>query len=175
MPVQINELISNGRAGSQADTYLFVKTARAGKLEGESTAKGFEGEILVHGWHWGAQASSAIGVGRTTSRRSYKNLTVTKRIDGATTKLLAALATNDQIKEARLTMCKAGGTESVGYFTLKLEGARITDFEVSMADDGLPVETIMFAFTKVEVQYRPQKGTGGGGAPTTFNDEILAD
>ncbi len=173
MPVQINELMVNANAGSKADTYLFVKTARAGKLEGESTAGGFEGQILVHGWNWGAQASSAIGSGAATGRRSYKNLTVTKRVDGATTKLLAALATNDQVKEARLTMCKAGGADSLGYFTLKLEGARITDFDISMADDGFPVETIRFAFTKVEVQYRPQKGTGGGGAATTFNDEIL--
>ena len=173
MPVQINELMVNATAGSQADTYLFVKTARAGKLEGESTAAGFEGDIVVHGWNWGAQAPTAVGTTQATGRRSYKNLTVTKRVDGATTKLLAALVTNDQVKEARLTMRKAGGTDALGYFTLKLEGARVTDFDISMADDGFPVETIKFAFTKVEVQYRPQKGSGGGGAPTTFTDEIL--
>ena len=101
MPVQINELMVNATAGSQADTYLFVKTARAGKLEGESTAAGFEGDIVVHGWNWGAQAPTAVGTSQATGRRSYKNLTVTKRVDGATTKLLAALVTNDQVKEAR--------------------------------------------------------------------------
>jgi type VI secretion system secreted protein Hcp len=173
MPVQINELMVKANAGSGADTYLYVKTARAGKIVGESESHGFEGDIRLHGWNWGASATSAIGSGKATGRRSYKNLVVLKRVDSASTKLLSALATNDIVKEARLTMCKAGGADTVGYFTLKLEDARVTGFDISMGDDGLPVEMVVFAFTKVEVQYRPQQATGSGGAATTFTDQIL--
>jgi type VI protein secretion system component Hcp len=38
--------------------------------------------------------------------------------------------------------------------------------------DGSTRETVTIAFTKVEVEFRPQKATGGRGGSHVFNDEL---
>ena len=121
-------------AGS-GDGFLSVQAKRAGKIKGESAVPGHEDEIVVSSWRWGVQASSNLGATAATARRSYSGLTVVKSIDSASTALLAALATNDEIKEAVLTMRKAGG-EAVDYFFIKLQEARVTQVEHTSHERG---------------------------------------
>jgi type VI secretion system secreted protein Hcp len=162
--------ISSG-AGS-GDSFLSVQAKRAGKIKGESAVPGHDEEIAVSSWRWGVQASSNLGATAATARRSYSGLTVVKSIDSASTALLAALATNDEIKQAVLTMRKAGG-EAVDYFFIKLEEARVTQVEHTSNEHGDTSEEVTFAFRKVEVEYRRQQGSGGRGASHVFTDEIL--
>jgi len=155
-----------------SDIFLRVQTKRAGKMKGEATAPDHEGEIVIASWSWGLSAGSALGSGQATARRSYKHLTVTKAIDSASTSLMSALATNDEVKEARLAMRRAG-EEQVDYFAIVLGGARVTALDLSVDANGTPVERVEFAFTKVEVEYRRQEGTGQAGASSSFQDEYL--
>src|SRR4051794_14079573 len=97
-----------GAAGSSSDIFLHVQTRRAGKIKGEASAPDHEDDILVSSWTWGVSAGSALATGQATSRRAYKHLTICKAIDAASTGLMSALATNDEVKEARLAMRKAG-------------------------------------------------------------------
>ena len=60
------------------------------------------------------------------------------------------------------------------YFILTLKDARITGVSHATGADGATVETVQFAFTKVEVEYRPQKQTGGRGGSFTFTDELVS-
>lgn len=158
-------------AGDGADAFLHVQTKRAGKVKGEVVAKDHTDDILVLGWQWGLSASSALGNKQATGRRSYSALTVHKHIDSATTALMSALATNDEVKEAKLTLRRAGGQQE-DFFIVKLEQARITSLQHSGEADGSTRETLTIAFTKVEVEYRPQKASGGRGGSTMFNDEL---
>ncbi len=155
-----------------ADTYLKIQTRRAGAVKGESTAPGHADEILLCGWSWGANASSAIGAGASTARRSYRNLTVTKAIDCASTALLSALATNDEVKEARLMMRKAGEGQQ-DFYSITLKGARVAGIELESDAEGSTQERVTFTFTKVEVEYRMQQGSGSRGAAFTFTDELI--
>ena len=172
MPIQINELVSEAGGGSGSDIYLSVQTKRAGKVKGEVTVTGHTDDIQVRGWTWGASAGSALGSAQATSRRTYKHLTVSKRIDSASTALLSALATNDEVKEAKLTMCKAGG-KALDYYKITLKGARVVSIDLTVGADGQPTELVSFAFTKVEVEYTPQQRIGIGAGASTFTDEIL--
>jgi type VI secretion system secreted protein Hcp len=146
---------------------------RAGKVKGEVTASGHEGEVRVQRWRWGVQAGTAVGSTVATSRRSYRNLELVKQVDSATTALLAALATNDEVKEAVLTMRKAGSGQ-LDYFTLKLSAARVTAVEHSSDDTGETLETVAIAFNKVELEYRTQQQGGGLGASFVFQDELVS-
>jgi type VI secretion system secreted protein Hcp len=105
------------------------------------------------------------------SRRSYSALTVIKSIDLATTGLMSALATNDEIKEAKLSMRKAGGEQEV-YFVIKLESARISGVDHVALADGSTEETVQIVFNKVEVEYRTQKAAGIRGGSAMFSDEL---
>lgn len=160
--------------GGSSDIYLYVQTRRAGKIRGESTTPGHEEEIIVSSWQWGLSAASAIGSTQATGRRSYTNLTVHKGIDMATTALMSALAQNDMVKEARLSMRKSGDGQD-DYFIITLKDARITGVQHSTAADGSTSEVVSIAFTKVDVEYRPQKNTGGRSGSTSFSDELVTN
>jgi type VI secretion system secreted protein Hcp len=155
-----------------SDIFLHVQTRRAGKIKGEASATEHEDDIVVASWNWGLSAGSALGSGKATARRTYKHLTVFKGIDSASTSLMSALATNDEVKEARLAMRKAGDGQ-VDFFTIILGGARVSAIEIEVDDSGTPVERVEFAFTKVEVDYRRQEGSGQAGATSSFLDEVL--
>jgi type VI secretion system secreted protein Hcp len=155
-----------------SDIFLHVQTKRAGKIKGEASATEHEDDIVVASWNWGLSAGSALGSGKATARRTYKHLTVFKGIDSASTSLMSALATNDEVKEARLAMRKAGDGQ-VDFFTIILGGARVSAIEIEVDDSGTPVERVEFAFTKVEVDYRRQEGSGQAGATSSFMDEVL--
>lgn len=159
-------------ASSQSDIFLSVQTKRAGKVKGEALNPGHEDEIVIKGWHWGMAATSALGSTQATSRRAYKGLTIIKQIDSATTALMAALATNDEVKEAKLTMRKAGA-EQMDYFLITLQKARISSIDHSTDEGGNTTESVTLQFNKVSVEYRPQKSAGSRGASMTFEDEIL--
>ena len=160
-------------AAVEADAYLAVRTKRAGELKGESSANGHEKSIELHGFQFGVASGSAIGSGAATARRQYKHLLVKKRLDSSSTSLLAALATNDEVKELKLSLRKPGeGQED--FFTIKLAGARVVNVDLECDDHGQTYEQVAFAFTKVDVEYRVQSGSGALGASSTFSDELLS-
>ena len=162
--------IANPASGG-IDTFLHVQTKRAGKVKGEVATPGHADDISVAGWHWGLAAGSALGDTQATARRSYTALTVHKRVDAATTPLMSALATNDEVKEAKLTMRRAGGVQE-DFFLITLKGARITSLQHDAGADGDVRETLTIAFTEVEVEYRPQRSSGGRGGSTVFTDSL---
>jgi type VI secretion system secreted protein Hcp len=165
-------IVPGPAAPAASDIFLHVQTRRAGKIKGEAATPQHKDDIVVSSWNWGLSASSAIGSGQATARRSYKRLVVFKAIDSASTALMSALSTNDEVKEAKLAMRKAG-EEQVDYFRIVLGGARVTALDLTVDDQGTPVERVEFSFTKVEVEYRRQEHSGQGGASSSFVDELL--
>jgi type VI secretion system secreted protein Hcp len=163
---------SNSAASTASDVYLHVQTKRAGKIKGEVTVKEHEDDILVRSWSWGVSSGSAIGSGQATARRAYKHLAVVKAIDSASTSLMSALASNDEVKEARLAMRKSGD-DQVDFFIIVLGGARVTAIDIDVDENGAPQERVEFAFTKIDVEYRRQESGGQSGASNSFSDEFL--
>lgn len=154
-----------------ADMYLHVQSARAGKIKGESVSPDHVDDIVVKGWRWGIQAHTAVGSTQASSRRSYNEFVVVKRVDCASTGLMTALVSNDNIKEALLTMRRTGGDHE-SFFTVKLKGARVSRVEHEARDDGSVVEVVSFNFTDVDVEYRRQQATGVRGGSYTFSDQL---
>jgi type VI secretion system secreted protein Hcp len=158
---------------SDVDSFLHVQTKRAGKIKGECSTTGHVDDIEVRSWSWGVAASSSIGAAAPTARRQYKHLVVVKGIDSASTALCAALATNDEVKEAKLTLRKAGG-DALDYYTMTLAQARVVTIDLHVDEHGTPLETVAIAYTKIDVEYKRQQGTGISGASTSFSDEVMA-
>jgi type VI secretion system secreted protein Hcp len=159
-------------ASSGVDSFLSVKSKRAGTMKGEAKSPGHDDEIAIDSWSWGVAASSALGSSQATGRRSYKNLVVCKRLDCATTALMSVLATNDEVKEAKLSLRKAGEGQR-DFFTITLGNARVTSVDLHCDASGETVEQVTFSFSKVQVDYEAQKTTGQRGSGFNFQDEIL--
>lgn len=170
MPLNLQQ-IGAASAGGGGDVFLSVQTKRAGKVKGEASGSR-EGEIEVTGWQWGMASGTAVDSTQASARRSYSALTVHKRIDSATTALMSALATNDEVKEAVLTMRRSGGDQQE-YFIITLKSARISSLQHSSDAAGETRETVTIAFAKVQVEYRPQQASGLRAGSQVFNDELL--
>jgi type VI secretion system secreted protein Hcp len=155
-----------------ADIFLTLSTKRAGAVKGESGAAGHVDAIVVDAWNWGVSSSSAIGSSRASARRAYKNLVIRKQLDRASTSLMSALASNDEVKELKLAMRKAGG-EQHDFLTITLNNARITAIDIDCDATGKAVEQVSFSFNKVQVDYEMQASSGQRAAASSFNDEIL--
>jgi type VI secretion system secreted protein Hcp len=159
-----------------ADMFLAVRSARAGDIKGESVAADHTDEIVVHGWSWGmtqqVAAAAPNGGGGSArqagQRRSLRPFTIMKRLDKASTSLMAVLGNNDSVRTAVLTMRKAGEGQQ-DFFKVTLTDGRVVDLDYVADDDGNVVEQVRFAFAKIDVEYRPQTGAGGRGGGTTFS------
>jgi type VI secretion system secreted protein Hcp len=173
MPVQVNQMTTHAQgAGTGVDCFLSVKTKRAGKIKGESSVAGHEDDIECLGFDWGVASASAIGSTQATARRQFTRLVVYKGLDSASVSLVSALATNDEVKEAILTLRKAGGS-ALDYYSITLAGARIVDISLDVSANGNPVEKVAIAYTTIDIQYKKQQSTGGNAGAFSFHDEVL--
>jgi type VI secretion system secreted protein Hcp len=158
---------------SLSDMFLKIEGTRQGPIKGESSTPSHLDEIDVIGWNWGMDVSAA-SFGASSARTTLQELVVRKRVDRATTALMSALRANEPLKKVILTVRKAGGEAPVDYLKITIEKARVMSHTIGSASDAHPevVEELRIAFFKVNVEYRPQTGTGGGGGATTFETEI---
>ncbi|MET0210993.1 MAG: type VI secretion system tube protein Hcp [Burkholderiaceae bacterium] len=166
----LNTLLNKAGANG-ADMYLDLTLKRAGKVKGEATSSGHVADIVVTGFSWGVGAAGDAVAGQATGRRSYRQLQITKALDASSTALMSAVATNDEVRSAKLFLRKAGG-EQQDYFTLTLEKARVASYDIEAGADGQTVERITLSFQKVDIEYRTQSPTGQLGGSHTFNDDL---
>lgn len=156
---------------SSADVFLSVEGKRQGQIKGECRATGHVDEIDVISWQWGMSAPSAVGTTQATRRRVHEALIVTKHLDAASTRLMNALATNEELKSVLLSLRKAG-TDKDDFFTVSLERGRVSSVHVESDPQGALHEVVQFAFQKIEVTYHTQLAGGGLGGAQVFQDEL---
>jgi type VI secretion system secreted protein Hcp len=159
--------------GGVGDMFLMVKGAKHGLIKGESQDTTHKGEIEVLSWSWGMQAKPSLGGGGASGKATINDLKIVKRLDSASTALMAALRTNEQIQKAVLTLRKAGKGQ-LEYLKITIEQGRITSVTVDAGDlSGSPevVEKVSFSFNKIEVEYVPQGKDGQPQGGMTFVDQ----
>jgi len=154
-----------------ADMYLDLTLKRAGKAKGESVAAGHQDDIVVIGFSWGVGAAGDAVAALSKGRRSYRNLVLRKRLDTASTALMSAVATNDEVRSAKLALRKAGG-EQEDFFSITLEKARVVSCDIDTDASGSPFETVTLSFQKIAVEYRVQSTAGQMGAAHSFTDDL---
>jgi type VI secretion system secreted protein Hcp len=157
-----------------ADAFLAVLGKRQGPLKGECETAGHEDEIDLIAWRWAVSAPTAAGSARATGRRVYELLRVDKYVDASSTKLINALASNEELRSVTLSLRKAG-TDDDDFFSVKLERARVVGSELQSSPSGGLYETVAFAYQKIQIDYHPQQRTGQRGAATSFSDELEED
>jgi type VI secretion system secreted protein Hcp len=159
--------------GGVGDMFLMVKGAKHGLIKGESQDTTHKGEIEVLSWSWGMQAKPSLGGGGASGKATINDLKIVKRLDSASTALMGALRTNEQIQKAVLTLRKAGKGQ-LEYLKITIEQGRITSVTVDAGDlSGSPevVEKVSFSFNKIEVEYVPQGKDGQPQGGMTFVDQ----
>ena len=147
---------------------------RIGNIKGESGDAKHKREIDVIAWSWGvSQAGSmASGGGGGTGKAAFQDLRFTHAFDTASPNLIRACASGEHIKEARLTMRKAGKTPQE-FLTVTMNEVIVTSVTPTGngADGGL-VENVTLQFAKVGMEYKPQIDDGSLDAGLDFKWDI---
>jgi type VI secretion system secreted protein Hcp len=166
--------VAPGPPDIAGDMFLFVKGAKHGQINGESLDDKHKGEIEVLSWSWGMQGKASLGGGNSSGMASVRELSIVKRVDKASTALMSALRKNEVIKQAVLTLRKAGKTP-LEYLKITIEEGHVVSLEVTAGDatgkSPVLIERVGFSFNKIEVQYTPQGLDGQPQGGTTFQDE----
>ena len=154
-----------------SDTFLKV-----GDIKGESADDRHREEIDVLAWSWGVvQTASATGTGKGKGRATFSDFSFTHLVDKASPSLMRACATGEHVKEAILTVRKAGKDQQE-YLIVKMSDVIVTGVlpSGSGGGDGL-VEMFSLQCAKVDLEYKPQKADGSLEAGIHFKFDLKAN
>jgi type VI secretion system secreted protein Hcp len=135
--------------------------AKLGDIKGESLDEKHKDQIEVVSWSWGVSNSAQVGgagSGGGAGKASFHDLSFTHKIDKASPVLMQSCATGQHLKEATITHRKAGKGQQE-YLVIKMNDVIITSV-VDGDNQGTHTETVSLAFSKIDVEYRPQKPDG---------------
>lgn len=136
--------------------------AKIGDIKGESPDSKHKDEVEVLSWSWGVTNAVTIrgGSGGGKGKASFNDFNFTHHIDKASPVLLKACATGQHIKEATITVRKAGKGQQE-FLIIKMNDVIITSVDLSGAGDApATAEHVALQFAKVDLEYKPQKANG---------------
>jgi type VI secretion system secreted protein Hcp len=105
---------------------------------------------------------------------TFQDLSFIHRIDKASPVLMKACATGEHIKDATITVRKAGKGQQE-YLIVTLTDVMVTTVSTSVVAEGdATIEAVTLAFAKVDLEYKPQKADGSLDAGVRFTHDLRA-
>lgn len=141
---------------------------KLGSIKGESTTRGYEGQIPVLSWDWGVSMPTTTSTGGAGTGKPkphpFKFLTATAQ---HTPRTFEAMVKGTVLTTAAFTVKPA---QSFANYFLTFGGVTVTDYENFPSEqDGRPLDLIQFGYRKLTVKVIPQGTDGGQGTPVTFS------
>jgi type VI secretion system secreted protein Hcp len=136
-------------------------------IDGESADKQHRGEIEILSFSWGESnsGSSASGGGGGSGKVAMQDFHFVTRIDKSTPKLFLSVATGEHIKQAVLTLRKAGTTQ-FEFLKWTFTDVLISSFQHAGSEgDALPAVQLSLGYAAIAVDYTPQNADGSAGTP----------
>jgi type VI secretion system secreted protein Hcp len=131
----------------------------------------------VVSWSWCMESKASLGGGMARSKAVIRDLKIVKRVDSASTPLMAALRTNEMITKAVLTQRKAGKTQ-LEFLKITIEQGRVTSLNIEAGEEEDVTEifeSVSFSFNKITVEYTPQGKDGQAQGSMLFTDEFSGE
>jgi type VI secretion system secreted protein Hcp len=132
-------------------------------IEGESADAKHANEIQLESWSFSEQNSGhhLQGGGGGAGKVSMSDFNFVMKANKSSTKLFLACATGQHIDNAILTCRKAGGDQQE-FLKWTFTDLLVSSYQTggSGGSDSIPIESISFNFSKIEVAYCPQKKDG---------------
>ena len=148
--------------------------AKIGDIKGESLDSKHKDEVEILSWSWGVSQSGSInqGSGGGAGRANFNDFNFTHRVDKASPTLMRACATGEHIKDATITVRKAGKGQQE-FLIIKMNDVVITSVNPGgVADPDALAESVAMQFAKVALEYKPQKADGSLDAGIHFKYDI---
>jgi type VI secretion system secreted protein Hcp len=136
------------------DAALEIVGQSQGPIRGSLTVVGHEGDIRVAAVHHLLVSPRDATTGQPSGRRQHGELTVTKEVDSATPKLLAAWVRNEKLTTWKLDLLgiDAAGRSVLAY-TIELTEAAVSKVELVLPSTFDPANRSVPAHEKVSFVY----------------------
>ena len=120
------------------------------------------------------QGKASLGGGAASGKATIRELKIVKQVDKASTALMGALRTNEVIKEAVLTLRKAGKTP-LEYLKITIEQGRVMSLDIEAGDAAGGIDAARARHLLVQQDRRRVHAAGRRRpcrrARTTFQDQ----
>jgi len=148
-------------------------------VNGEATRKGFEKQMEILSFSWGAANPSTIGAGGGGGgggKVSVSSFNIMQRSDVASPILFQACCKGDHFAKASVTLNKAAGASALDFIKYEFEEVYVDNINWSGASGGddTPTESVSFSFGKVSITYTPQNKDGSKGSPAVGAWDLTA-
>ena len=118
---------------------------------------------------------SATTGGGGAGRVSFAEFNFMKKLDKASPMIMKNCAIGDHFTEIDFTSRKPGGTQ-LEYYKIKFLECYITSYQISASDGGGdPMESVSFAYAKINTTYTEQLATGGSGSPVPWGWDLTTN
>jgi type VI secretion system secreted protein Hcp len=132
-------------------------------IDGESHDQKHKGEIEIDSFSWGqtqtgtAASNSGIGAGKV----AMQDVNFVMRVNKASPKIALACANGDHIKNAVL-VCRKAGKNQQEFLKYTFTDILVSSYHTggSQQSDLVPVDQFSLNFSKIECEYKEQKGDG---------------
>jgi type VI secretion system secreted protein Hcp len=159
------------RGGLEMAADMFLKVEG---IKGESVDSKHKDEIEVLSWSWGVtQAVVQHGATFGAGVADCSELTIMKKLDISSPLLVKHCAQGAIIKSMLLTLRKAG-KEQLEYCKVAMTECLVTSVQISGGGGEVPSESASFRFTKIKIEYLPQKPDGSLGGVVPYEWDIKA-
>ena len=145
-------------------------------IKGESVDSKHKDELEVLSFSFGAEnaGSHGTGGGGGAGKASFHDLHFVHRLDKASPRLLLACASGQHIKEATITVRKAGG-QQLEYLKIKLTEVLVSSYQIGGSSQGgepTPLGELSLNFVKLRMDYTEQNVKGGAGSTTSMEWDL---
>ena len=138
-------------------------------IEGESQDKTHKNEIEIESISFGVAQGGGMGYGGGggVGKASFQDISFTKKVDKATTKISESCAKGTHIPSIVFTDRKAG-ENPLEFLVVTAKDVIITSHSYSGTPTGEMYESVSFNFTKIKFKYNEQNEKGGARGGNEF-------
>jgi type VI secretion system secreted protein Hcp len=150
----------------------FLKFSDDDNVQGESTQTGYENQIEIYSFSWGASNPTTVSSGQaglSAGKVSISSFNIMKNNDASTCPMFAACCAGQHFNSAVVTLLKATGVsgQQAPFLVYTFTDVMVESIQWSGSAGGadVPTESVSFAFGKVEVAYSKQDTSDGSMKP----------
>lgn len=146
-------------------------------IKGSSTSDSYKDKIILDSFNLGVSRNIASAHRtdkmREASEPNVSEVTVTKSMDVASPKLFTESVASDLKNDVTITFTTTTAKKVTEFLQYKLANVGLSHYSVSASAEGIPVETLVLNFTKVEMKFTSH-GADISGSPEFVGYDLAA-
>jgi type VI secretion system secreted protein Hcp len=151
-------------------------------IPGESRDAEHKGSIDITSFSWGESNTvshlGSAGGGAGAGKVSMQDFHFTAKVSIATPKLMLSCANGAHIPTGVFSVRRAAVEQKESpsdFLVYKFQNVIITSVSEAGDTSDIPLDSVSFAFQKIDVMYKEQTAAGGIGATSDFSWDLAAN